>query len=31
MGPFLDFGNLDIYSGELFYDNDKGKVFVTHE
>ncbi|CDW77872.1 dna polymerase alpha subunit b-like [Stylonychia lemnae] len=32
-GPFLDFSNLDIYSGELFYDDIKTmeKVFVTHE
>lgn len=33
MGPFLDFNNMDIYSGELFYDDQKTKekVFVSHE
>jgi len=33
MGPFLDFNNVDIYSGELFYEDQKSKekVFISHE
>jgi hypothetical protein len=31
LGPFVDIQNTEIYHGELFYDSEKGKVFVTHE
>jgi hypothetical protein len=31
MGPFLDYNNNDISTGEIFYDNGNGKVFISHE
>jgi hypothetical protein len=31
MGPFLDFNNLDIYSGDIFFEKDGKKVYVTYE
>jgi hypothetical protein len=31
MGPFLDLMNTDISSGEISYDGEKGKVFLTHD
>jgi len=32
MGPFLDINNVDIFSGDLFYENqDKTKTYVSHE
>lgn len=31
MGPFVDYNNVEINEGNLFYDTENGKVFATYE